>query len=218
VSKDTNRLLGHADEADGIEEYDNPLPDWWVGLFWFTIIWSVAYGAHYHFIADRSQEKELAAEMAAAEERWPAELQSGVEFAMTDAAVEAGQPVYTQNCAPCHAENMEGLIGPSFLDDEWIHGGTATEVIAVIENGVLDKGMVAWKGILSPEQINNVTAYIMQTHADATGRSIEDIMRMPGAAEDSDDPSSGEAASEESGQASAEGGAAPSSGSSGQHP
>lgn len=206
MSKDTNRLLGHADEADGIEEYDNPLPDWWLGLFWFTIIWSVAYGAHYHFIADRSQEKELAAEMAAAEERWPAELQSGVEFAMTDAAVEAGQPVYTQNCAPCHAENMEGLIGPSFLDDEWIHGGTATEVIAVIENGVLDKGMVAWKGILSPEQINNVTAYIMQTHAEATGRSIEDIMRAPAPEGTGEvDSTGGEASSSASGAAAAAG-------------
>lgn len=187
MSKDTNRLLGHADEADGIEEYDNPLPDWWLGLFWFTIIWSVAYFAHYHFIADRSQEKELAAEMAAAEERWPAELQSGVEFAMTAAAVEAGQPVYAQNCAPCHAENMEGLIGPSFLDTEWIHGGSASEVIAVIENGVLDKGMVAWKGILSPEQINNVAAYILEAHAEATGRSVEDIMREPASDEAGDD-------------------------------
>ncbi|NNK63068.1 MAG: hypothetical protein HKO98_07620, partial [Gemmatimonadetes bacterium] len=63
VSKETNRLLGHADEADGIEEYDNPLPDWWLGLFWFTIIWGIAYGVHYHFIGNRSQESELAAEM-----------------------------------------------------------------------------------------------------------------------------------------------------------
>jgi len=65
VSKDTNRLMGHADEADGIEEYDNPLPDWWLGLFWFCIIWAIGYAVHYHFIADRSQEKGLAAEMAA---------------------------------------------------------------------------------------------------------------------------------------------------------
>lgn len=186
MSKDTNRLLGHADEADGIEEYDNPLPDWWLGLFWFTIIWGIAYGVHYHFIGDRSQEGALAAEMAAAEERWPAQAQAEIQFAMSDAAVEAGAPVYAQNCAPCHAAAGEGLIGPSFLDDEWVHGGTASEVIAVIRNGVLDKGMVAWDGILSPEQINNVAAYVLDLHMDATGRSLDDVMAEPGAAEGAD--------------------------------
>ena len=43
MSKDTNEVLGHADESDGIEEYDNPLPDWWLGLMWFTVIWAAAY-------------------------------------------------------------------------------------------------------------------------------------------------------------------------------
>jgi cytochrome c oxidase cbb3-type subunit 3 len=199
VSKETNRLLGHADEADGIEEYDNPLPDWWLGLFWFTIIWGVAYGVHYHFIADRSQEGALAAEMAAADARWPEQAQAEIQFAMSDAAVEAGAPIYTQNCAPCHAAAGEGLIGPSFLDDEWIHGGSATEVISVIRNGVLEKGMVAWEGILSPEQINNVAAYVLDLHMDATGRTLEDVMSEPGAAEDADvqrDDASDEGATE----------------------
>ena len=182
MSKDTNRLMGHADEADGIEEYDNPLPDWWVGMLWFTVIWAFAYAVHYHFIADRSQVKELAAEMAAAELRWPAQARAEIQFSMTDAAVEAGLPVYTQNCAPCHAAGLEGLIGPSFIDDEWIHGGTAADVLRIIREGVLEKGMVAWDGILSPEQINNVAAYILSKHAEATGRPMEDILREPGEA------------------------------------
>jgi len=69
VSKETNEILGHADESDGIEEYDNPLPDWWLGMFWLSIVWAFAYGIHYHFIGHRSQPKALAAEMAAAEAR-----------------------------------------------------------------------------------------------------------------------------------------------------
>ena len=39
MSRDTNRLMGHADEADGIEEYDNPLPDWWLGVFGMRYYW-----------------------------------------------------------------------------------------------------------------------------------------------------------------------------------
>ena len=90
MSKDTNELLGHADEADGIEEYDNPLPDWWVGLFWLTVLWAAGYGLFYHFIADLSQEGFLEAEMAAAEARWP-DQPGGTEFAERARRVGARQ-------------------------------------------------------------------------------------------------------------------------------
>ena len=86
MSKETNRLMGHADEADGIEEYDNPLPDWWLGLFWITIIWAVGYTVHYHFIADRSQEAALAAEIAAADARWPEQAQAELAFTYSEDA------------------------------------------------------------------------------------------------------------------------------------
>ena len=115
MSKDTNRLLGHADEADGIDEYDNPLPDWWLGLFWICILWAVGYTVHYHFIADRSQEARYEAEVAAAAERWPAEAQPTVEFALTPEAIEAGQAVFETNCYMCHGMGLEGGIGPSML-------------------------------------------------------------------------------------------------------
>lgn len=179
MSKENDRLLGHADEADGIDEYDNPLPDWWIGLFWMTVVWAIAYAVHYHFIAERSQEKALAAEMAAADARWPAQARAELEFAWSPEAAGSGEAVYAQNCAPCHAAGLEGLIGPSFLDEEWIHGGAPTEVIQVIREGVLTKGMVAWDGILSPEQINDVAAYILSKNAEATGRSIETVLAVP---------------------------------------
>lgn len=181
MSKETNRLMGHADESDGIEEYDNPLPDWWLGLFWLTILWAFGYTLHYHVIADRSQVKHLAAEMAAADERWPEQAAQGLgDFEITPEAVAAGEPVYVQNCAPCHGAQLEGVIGPGFLDDEWIHGGTAADVLRVIREGVLDKGMVAWQGILPPDQISNVAAYVLSRHAEATGRSLDDILAQPG--------------------------------------
>ena len=71
MSKETNEVLGHADESDGIEEYDNPLPDWWVGLFLFTIVWAVGYAVDYHFISERSQVSAYQAQLAWADEKWP---------------------------------------------------------------------------------------------------------------------------------------------------
>ncbi len=180
MSKDFEpQVLGHSDEADGIEEYDNPLPDWWVGLFWLTIIWAIGYTVHYHFIADRSQVSDLAAEMAAADARWPEQAQATIQFAMSDQAVTAGEAVYANTCFPCHGLNLEGGIGPSFIDAEWIHGGQAEDIVRTIREGVPTAGMVAWGGILTPEQINDVAAYVISKHSEATGRSIEDILAPP---------------------------------------
>lgn len=180
MSKDTNRLLGHAEEADGIEEYDNPLPDWWVGLFWLTIVWAIAYGLWYHVIADRSQIKNLSEEMTAAAARWPAQAEAlaaaAADFEVTPEAVAAGEAVFQQNCVVCHGANLEGGIGPTFLDEEWLHGGQAKDILNTITQGVPAKGMVPWGGILSPEQINQVAAYVITKHSEATGRPIEEIV------------------------------------------
>ena len=160
-----NQLLGQADEADGIEEYDNPLPDWWLGLFFLTIIWAFAYTVHYHFIADRSQEKALAAELAAAELRWPASAEDAV-FVPTPELAEAGRSVYATNCAACHAADLTGGIGPNLVDDEWIHGGSPEDVVRTIAEGVPTKGMPAWGPILGPERVRQAAAYILTISAD----------------------------------------------------
>jgi cytochrome c oxidase cbb3-type subunit III len=154
-----DQVLGHADEADGIEEYDNPLPDWWLGLFWLTIIWAVAYTLHYHVIGGRSQEQALASELAAAEARWPSAAQT--EFVLTPELAAAGQAVYQTNCGACHGAGMEGGIGPALNDGDWLHGGTPDAVLRSVADGVPAKGMPAWGPILGPDRVRQVTAYIL---------------------------------------------------------
>jgi len=165
-----DQLLGHEDEADGIQEYDNPLPDWWLGLLWLTVIWSVVYLVDYHFIAHRSPQKALAAELKAADVRWPAESPAAAQLLLTDEAAEQGAAVFKANCVACHGADMKGGIGPNLLDDEWIHGGTPEQIHSTIVNGVPAKGMLSWGPILSADQINHVTAYIVQQNAKALGR------------------------------------------------
>jgi cytochrome c oxidase cbb3-type subunit III len=160
-----DQVLGHADEADGIEEYDNPLPDWWLGLFWFTIIWALGYTLHYHVIAERSQEKSLAAELAAAEVRWPTSSQS-TEFVVTTELAQAGESVYQTNCAACHGANLEGGIGPNLKDGEWVHGGAPEDVVRTINVGVAAKGMPAWGPILGPERVRQAAAYILSRQSE----------------------------------------------------
>ena len=172
MAKENNRLLGHSDEADGIDEYDNPLPDWWLGLFWLTIVWALGYGVHYHFIADRSAVKELAAEVAAAEARWPAQAAVAADFAVTPDAVAAGGELFQVNCVVCHGPNLEGLIGPSLVDEEWLHGGTRESVLRTIGEGVLDKGMPNWGALLGADKVNQLAAYVISQYEAAAGRPL----------------------------------------------
>jgi cytochrome c oxidase cbb3-type subunit III len=160
-----DRLLGHADDNDGIDEYDNPLPDWWLGLFWLTIIWAIGYTLHYHVIADRSQEKALAAEIARAEARWPASAATA-EFVITPELAEQGRSVYQTNCAACHGAELGGGIGVALNDGAWLHGGSPEEVLRTVSEGVPAKGMPAWGPILGPERVKQVTAYILSQQSE----------------------------------------------------
>ncbi len=164
-----DQVLGHGDEADGIEEYDNPLPDWWLGLFWITIIFAFGYTIDYHLVAHRSPQKELAAEVAAAKARWP-EGGAGAAFVPTPELAARGKLVFQTNCVPCHGADMKGGIGPNLLDTLWIHGGAPEQILATITNGVPDKGMLTWGPILGPEKVAEVTAYVVDQNRAATGQ------------------------------------------------
>ena len=168
MSTPRNQVLGHADEADGIEEYDNPLPDWWVGLFWLTIVWAVAYGVHYHFIAHRSPQQALAAEMADARQRWP-DAGKAATVALDHESIEEGEKIYQANCAACHGPALGGGIGPSLLDSTWIHGGTPEAIVRTITEGVPAKGMLTWGPILGPQKIGRVAAYVISRNHEALG-------------------------------------------------
>lgn len=163
--KPRDQVLGHADEADGIEEYDNALPDWWLGLLWFTVIWAVAYTLHYHVIADRSQVKTLAAELAAAEARWP-QPTADAPFTPTKELAALGEPIYRTNCVACHGAELKGGIGPDLTDDVWIHGGAPDSVLKTIRDGVATKGMPTWGPILGPDKVRQVAAYVLHESAE----------------------------------------------------
>jgi len=164
MSNVEEKLLDHS--YDGIQEFDNPLPPWWVGLFLFTIAWSFVYIIYYHVVGGPNQLDELAAEYEQFEANRPAQPAddfdlAGVLVPLTEEdALTAGQKTYTNNCASCHGMAGEGGIGPAFADNYWIHGGDMQNIIRIISVGVPEKGMIAWKGILKSKDIANVASYL----------------------------------------------------------
>jgi cytochrome c oxidase cbb3-type subunit III len=158
-------LLDH--EYDGIRELDNKLPRWWVWLFYITIIYSAVYLVYYHVarVGDL-QAQEYVNEMkvgdvikAAAAGKFEAEIPS-LQPSTDASVIEAGRQVYAKTCAPCHRADGGGLVGPNLTDNYWIHGDKYTDSIKVIWDGVLVKGMPAWKAMLNPNDIKAVASYI----------------------------------------------------------
>jgi cytochrome c oxidase cbb3-type subunit 3 len=165
-------LLDH--EYDGIQELDNNLPRWWVWLFYITIIFSAIYMVYYHvyhagdkqFAEDGQQIAEYKYEMKTGEAIKAAAMGS-FETSMatlkpsTDAAViENGKAAYIKYCLPCHRADGGGLVGPNLTDDYWIHGATYADSVKIIWDGVPAKGMVSWKSVLKPAEIEAVASYI----------------------------------------------------------
>ncbi len=76
-------------------------------------------------------------------------------------ALKAGGEIFKNLCAACHGQAGEGIVGPNFADNFWIHGGEFKDLCKVIVEGVPDKGMIAWAGQLSGDQIKQVASYIL---------------------------------------------------------
>jgi len=159
------RLLDH--EADGIRELDNLLPRWWVWLFYITIAYSAVYLGYYHVfgkgdlqIAEYEKEwKRGEAIKAAAIAKFESSLNS-LTVSTDEVVLAQGSGIYTTYCSPCHRPDGGGLVGPNLCDDYWIHGSNYVDNVRIIINGVPEKGMLTWRGILKPAEITAVASYI----------------------------------------------------------
>jgi cytochrome c oxidase cbb3-type subunit 3 len=158
-------LLDH--EYDGIQELDNNLPRWWVWLFYITIIFAAGYLVHFHVtkvgdlqIAEYNKEMKAGEQLkAAAMGNFEASLTT-LQPSSDAAMLENGRQTYAKYCAPCHRADGGGLVGPNLTDDYWIHGSNYTDTVKVIWDGVPAKGMITWKAVLKPNEIQAVASYI----------------------------------------------------------
>ena len=174
---------------DGIEEYNNPLPRWWLWTFYATIIWGVIYTIAYPAWPLVSQATpgllgfSTRANVAADIERVTAqnaaltEKLANVELAsITDDqelynfAVNGGAAVFRNNCSQCHGSGAAGAKGyPNLLDDDWLWGGSLEEIAYTVTNGIRNEQspdthwsqMPAFGEILQPEEITAVVQHVL---------------------------------------------------------
>ena len=156
MMRDGKPTTGHS--WDGIEEYDNPLPRWWLWIFYATIIWSVIYMILYPAwplvnsatsgILGYSSRGEVAAEI----ERFEADNEVWFQrLVATDLdeireddelqrfAVNAGGSVFAAQCSQCHGAGGAGVQAagyPNLLNDAWLWGGTMEDIHQTVRYGI----------------------------------------------------------------------------------
>ena len=153
-------------DYDGIRELDNDLPPWWKYLFYISIVFAIVFWMVYHvFKVGDLQDVKYEKEMAAAAEMYKDSGSSidatTIVIANDDESLTDGKETYDKICSVCHGKNGEGLIGPNFTDEYWIHGGSIGDMYTIVITGVLEKGMISYKDQLSPKKIQNVLSYII---------------------------------------------------------
>ncbi len=162
TEEDKTYLLDH--DYDGIKECNYPLPFWWVGIFWATIIFSVPYVIYYHMGSGKTLLQEFHQEMKIVKLlRGEGVAQSAaVVFdleAFNSADLALGKSKYVQLCAACHGKQGQGSIGPNFGDKFWLHGNSPEQILTTIKDGA-PNGMQAYKNMLKPAELMAVSKYV----------------------------------------------------------
>lgn len=145
---------GH--EWDGIKELDNPLPRWWLWVFYASIAVSVAYwvlmpawpgiAGYTKGMLGQSDRAEVARQLeglqalrGAGDAKLKAASLQQIEGdpELQAHALAVGDSVFGDNCATCHGPGGAGLKGyPNLRDDVWLWGGSLEEIQHTIEVGV----------------------------------------------------------------------------------
>ena len=175
-----NELLDH--DADGIREFDNDLPRWWLYGFYFTIAFAAVYLVNYHvlpkplfgqkgMVAEYQAELEAASRSAAANPR--ATVPAAALVVLTDqASLEKGRAIFegpNNVCFSCHRVDLGGLVGPNLTDDQWLHGCSIGDVVKSITTGFPQKGMMPF-GVgkpLTEQQVLQVASYVLSKRGSA---------------------------------------------------
>lgn len=179
---------GH--EWDGLKELNNPLPKWWLYVFYasvlFAVVWMILYPAIPGFrshtdgllgYTQRGAVEQRLKEAAAAQAQYRDQI-AQLDIAAVKAnpeldrfALAGGRVLFAENCAPCHQSGGTGARGyPNLADDDWLWGGKLADIEQTIRHGIRSPVDDATRqsqmprfladGVLKPAQIEAVAQHV----------------------------------------------------------
>ena len=184
---------------DGIQEYDQKLPNWWLFTLYITIVVFVIYWLSYYQMGIGTTDAErVDAVMATINKAREKELESIDDsklWAMSKdpAVIAAGKATYMTPgmCVTCHGPDLSGTLSGAKLpglplnDTEWKHGGTPTQIFKLVRKGAPDitKGMPAWEPTLGVQRVAEAVAFVLSHHKEGEPVTLSADSPLKAAAE-----------------------------------
>lgn len=162
---------GHSWDED-LVELNNPLPRWWIWLFYITIFFSLAYlvlypglgsyGGSYQWTSSKQHKEEVTLANALSGPIFEKYAKTDLkQLAVDPAALALGQKLFLNHCAQCHSSDARGGKGyPNLADLHWMWGGEPEAIKETIANG-RKAVMPPWVGVLGDEGVKDMAHYVM---------------------------------------------------------
>lgn len=163
--------MAHKWDGD-LVELNNPLPGWWVNLFWITLFFGVVYLVlfpglgSFKGVLGWSSWGQYQGEQNEAHAKYDPVFNQFLgqpipQVAMNKDARDMGQRLFLTYCSQCHQSDAKGTKGfPNLTDKDWLYGGDPATIEATISNGRTG-AMPAWEPILGAEGVKEVANYVM---------------------------------------------------------
>ncbi len=188
-AQEEGEIILREHEYDGIQEYDQKLPNWWLFTFYGAIVWFIVHWAVYYYTDFFKTPQEIVKqEIVAVQQAKAAELEKTLatlddstlvhEWATKPEVIAAGEASFLTHCTACHGADLSAtmivgtnkipLPGLPLNDHEWKFGDKPMDIFKIINDGSPPEStgnngakMQAWGQQLSPKQIAEVVAYIV---------------------------------------------------------
>ena len=174
---------------ENLEELNNPLPRWWLYMFYLTIAFAIGYlilypgmGA-YKGLLNWTSAGQYETEVKAADAQYGPLFdkylkQDLVAVAHDKKANKMGERLFVTYCAVCHGSDARGARGfPNLRDNDWLYGGEPETIKTTIMYG-RQAAMPAWGSVLGEEGVNEVANYVMSL----SGRKVDQALAEKGKA------------------------------------
>lgn len=185
---DKTEDTGHVWDDD-LREYNNPLPAWWLNMFYLTMVFGIIYLLLYpgmgtfEGLSKWTQTGQYQQEMDSAKTAFGelyAKYQNSLipDLVEDPTAIKIGQRLYLNYCTACHGSDARGTTGfPNLRDSDWLYGGQPEQIEASILNGRMGV-MPGWLTAMGNDGVRDVTEYVMslsgrRVDAEAAGRGKE---------------------------------------------